>query len=85
MVSVDTLDHATYETPITYKLRWKAVDTRSTHVNGVVYDNFDITIQYSCRYDTVTLTTTDEAEDGASYYKYTLGTTQNFGKTTTHT
>ena len=44
MVSTDTLDSTTYEEPATYKLRWKAVDTTSTHANGLVYDYFDIKI-----------------------------------------
>ena len=82
MVSVDTLDHSFYETPVTYNLRWKAVDTTSIHENGLVYDYFDITIQYSCKYDTVALTNSGA---GQSLYVYTLGTEQNFAKTTTHT
>lgn len=93
MVSVDTLDYGEYdsvtansgfETPVTYKLRWKAeVDTPSDHEDAIVYDYFDITIQYTCKFDTVALTNSGA---GQSYYEYTLGTTtgNNFAKTTTH-
>lgn len=83
MVSVDTLDSTTYVSPVTYKLRWKAVDTTSTHVNGLVYDDFDITIQYGCTQDTVALT---NGGAGRSEWLYTLGATSgnNFAKTTTH-
>ena len=45
----------TYETPITYKLRWKAQDSASEMDQSVVYDYFDVKIQYGCTQDTVSL------------------------------
>ena len=43
-VTVDTTDYMSYLEPVTYKLRWKAVNN---HNSGyVVYDYFDITIRY---------------------------------------
>ena len=76
----------TYVRPITYKLRWKAEDADSEQEEGVVYDYFDITIQYGCTADTVVLTNSGDGRNTPFVYTIgdTSGTTNNFAKTTTH-
>ena len=81
-----TTPDITYVRPITYKLRWKAEDADSEQEEGVVYDYFDITIQYGCTADTVVLTNSGDGRNTPFVYTIgdTSGTTNNFAKTTTH-
>ena len=56
-------DATTYEEPITYNLRWKAEDSTSEMDEAIVYDYFDVKIQYGCVADTVTLTNSGAGRD----------------------
>ena len=67
IVTVDTVDNVTYQSPVTYNLRWKSTDARS---GLTVYDAFDITIQYGCTADTVALT---NSGTGLDSFTYTIG------------
>ena len=71
---------------MTYNLRWKAEDSDSTTDEAVVYDYFDVTIQYGCTADTVVLTNSGAGR--STEFAYTIGdtsgTSNNFAKTTTH-
>ena len=71
---------------MTYKARWKAEDTDSIQPEGVVYDEFDITIQYGCTEDTVALTNSGSGRNTPFVYSIgdTSGTSNVFAKTTTH-
>ena len=77
-------DATTYEEPVTYNLRWKAEDSTSEMDEAIVYDYFDVKIQYGCVADTVTLTNSGAGRD--SQFEYQIGATtgNNFAATTTH-
>ena len=56
MVTADSTDFMSYLEPITYAMRWKAVDDTSFNPQNVTYDYFDITIKYECFDDVLSLT-----------------------------
>ena len=86
VVTIDTIDDTAYLRPVTYRARWKAEDADSIQPEGVVYDEFDITIQYGCTEDTVTLTNSGNGRDTPFVYSIgdISGTSNVLAKTTTH-